>query len=208
MKTTMVFLNRLGVVALAGATLTGTAWLAGGGTALAADHDTTAASPAHDSAFEDAVTHVKVRTKLLTKLGWDAVPIDVDVHGSKVVLSGTVKKRATQELAKEVALAVPGVKDVSDDVRVEAGTSAETPLGRTVDHADLEVRDALLEMHVKGRLLEEIGREAMHVEVEASNGVVSLRGKVPTDDQRDTAVRTARRTKGVTKVIDLIGETS
>ena len=201
-------LRRLGGVALAGTVLSGAAWLCGCPTALAADSDATTASATHESAFEDAVTHVKVRTELLTKLGWDALHIDVDVHGPKVVLSGTVKNRSTQELAKEVALAVPGVANVSDNVQVEQESPAATPVGRAVDHADQEVRDALLEMRVKGRLLDEIGGEAMHVEVEASNGVVSLRGTVPTDDQRDTALRTARRTKGVTKVINLIHESS
>jgi hyperosmotically inducible protein len=207
MKTrTVVF--RVAGVALAAAALVGAGWIAGSAAALAADRETASASTTRESAFHDMVTHVKVRTKLLAKLGWDALHIDVDVHGSNVVLSGTVEKRSTQELGKEVALAVPGVDDVSDDVHVEQTSPAETAVGRAADRADLEVRDALLEMRVKGRLLEEIGKEAMHVEVEASNGVVSLRGTVPTDDQHDIAIRTARRTKGVTKVIDLIREAS
>jgi hyperosmotically inducible protein len=207
MKTRTAF-GRMAGTALAAATLAGAGWIVGSAPALAAGRDSRNASATHESGFDDAVTHVKVRTELLTKLGWDALHIDVDVHGSDVVLSGTVKKRSTQELAKEVVLAVPGVENVSDNVHVEKESPAETPTGRAVDHADQEVRDALLEMRVKGRLLEEIGREAMHVEVEASNGVVSLRGTVPTDDQRDTALRTARRTKGVTKVINLIREAS
>lgn len=201
-------LQRWGGVALAGAVLSGAAWLGGCETALAADSDATTASGTHESAFADAVTHVKVRTELLTKLGWDALHIDVDVHGPKVVLSGTVKKRSTQELAEEVTRAVPGVTHVSDDIQVTREPSSEGRVTTTVDHAEREVRDALLETRVKGRLLEEIGREAMHVEVEASGGVVSLRGTVPTEDQHDVAVKTARRTKGVTKVIDLIREPS
>jgi hyperosmotically inducible periplasmic protein len=208
MATTRTGVRRWGGVALAGAMLAGTTWLAGSRAAMAADHEASATSTTHESAFDDAVMQVKVRTELLAKLGWDGLRIDVDVHGPDVVLSGTVNKRPTQELAKEVTLAVPGVKDVTDNVRVVPESSGETPLARDVDHADHEVRDALLELHVKGRLLEEIGREAMHVKVEASNGVVSLRGRVPTDDQREIAVRTAEHTKGVTKVVDLIREAS
>jgi osmotically-inducible protein OsmY len=207
MKARMVFGRMAGVVVSA-TTLVGAGLIVGRGTARAETRNTTSAPTMHESVFNDAVTHVKLRTELLTKLGWDALHIDVDVHGPKVVLSGTVKKRSTQELAKEVALAVPGVVDVSDDVKVEQESPAATSVGRAADHADQEVRDALLEMRVKGRLLEEIGAEAMHVEVEASNGVVSLRGTVPTNDQRNIALRTARRTKGVSKVIDLIRERS
>ncbi len=176
--------------------------LAGVGCAAAADARGT--SDTQGSAFHDAVTYVKVRTELLTKLGWDALHIDVDVHGADVVLTGTVKQRSTQELAVEVALAMPGVSHVSDDVQVAGGPASETRVERAVEQGKREVRDALLEMHVKGRLLEEIGREAMRVEVEATDGVVSLRGTVPTAEQREVAVRTAERTKGVTKVIDLI----
>ncbi len=207
MKTRTVF-GRMAGVALAATTLVGAGLIVGSGTARAESRETTSAQTTHESALDDAVTHVKIRTELLTKLGWDALHIEVDVHGPKVVLSGTVKNRSTQELAKEVALAVPGVADVSDNVQVEQESPAATSVGRAVDHADQEVRDALLEMRVKGRLLEEIGAEAMHVEVEASNGVVSLRGTVPTDDQRDLALRTAKRTKGVSKVINLIREPS
>ena len=195
-------LRRRRTVTPATVLLAGLSLLAGAGLALAADARAT--SEDQESAFRDAVTYVKVRTELLTKLGWDGLRIDVNVHGPDVVLAGTVTKRSTQHLAEEVTLAVSGVQHVTDDVRVGGEPATETRVKRTVDQGKREVSDALLEMHVKGRLLEEIGREAMHVEVEAADGVVSLRGTVPTAEQREVAVRTAERTKGVTKVIDLI----
>jgi osmotically-inducible protein OsmY len=195
--------------ALAATALVGMVWLTEPRTARAGENAPAAsASTDHDDAFQNAWTHVKVRTELLTKLGWDALHVDVDVHGPDVVLSGTVEKRSTEKLAKQVALSVEGVKDVQNDVRVEHKGPEEGALKRTVADSKRELGDALLEARVEGRLFEDIGRAALHVRVEAANGVVSLRGTVPTDDQRDLAVRTAERTKGVVKVVDLIRERS
>lgn len=165
-----------------------------------------AATDESGGALQDAITHVKVRTGLLSRLGWDALGIDVDVHGDKVVLAGQVKKRSTQELAKEVTLAVSGVAEVKDNIRLVPASEPSTPVARTVEKAEREVRDALLESRVKGKLLDEIGAQALHVEVEATDGVVSLRGTVPTEEHRDLAVKTAQETTGVKKVIDLLKE--
>jgi osmotically-inducible protein OsmY len=195
-----------GGLVLAASVLVAAASLLTPAPALAGEPSPTPAS--EDSALKDAITHIKVRTELLSKLGWDALGIDIDVQGSRVVLAGSVKKRSTQELAKEVALAVSGVTKVRDDVRLVPSAEPSTPVARTVEKAEHEVRDALLESRVKGKLLEQIGTQAMHVEVEATDGVVSLRGTVPTDEHHDLAIRTARATKGVKRVIDLLKESS
>jgi len=73
-----------------------------------------------------------------------------------------------------------------------------------VAKAEGEVLDAVLEVRVKRRLLEEIGRYAMDVEVEAVAGKVTLRGPLPDRQRHRLAIQTARRTKGVDEVIDLI----
>jgi osmotically-inducible protein OsmY len=53
-------------------------------------------------------------------------------------------------------------------------------------------------------LASEIGSHAWSVEVEATDGVVSLRGTVPDRQRRQIAVKAAKDTKGVRKVVDLI----
>ena len=70
--------------------------------------------------------------------------------------------------------------------------------------SDSTLKDAILEGRVKGHLLDDVGENAMKIEVEASNGVVSLRGTVPSSIVQKTALQTARSTKGVTKVVDLL----
>jgi osmotically-inducible protein OsmY len=164
------------------------------------------ASPlrASDSTLKDAVTHVKVRVALLEKLGADALHVDVDANGNNVVLSGIVNKKSTEELAKEVALSVEGVRHVDDHITLKAEGNPETPVGNAVGHVESEVKDAILEGRVKGHLLDDVGENAMKIEVEASNGVVSLRGTVSSSSVQKAALQAARSTEGVTKVVDLL----
>src|SRR5215204_6997895 len=58
---------------------------------------------------EDASLATDIRLALIEKLGFDALSINVDTAGGSVFLTGGVEKRATQELAEEVARSVPGV---------------------------------------------------------------------------------------------------
>jgi osmotically-inducible protein OsmY len=149
-----------------------------------------------DEDVHDATLATRVRSLLLEKLGDDALNIDVRAAGPTVFLSGFVQKRPTSELAKEVALSVEGVKDVKDDVK-EA--SPENPFKR----AGRGLKDVALESHIKNKLLVDTGKNAFHVEVEVSEGVVSLRGHVPPGSV-EQILRVARDTKGVKRVVNLL----
>jgi len=154
---------------------------------------------------EDASLGADVRLALIDKLGFDALGISVDTEGGHVFLTGRVEKRATQELAEEVALSVPGVTKVENSLELKgSGRPPETTADRAVEHTESEVSDAALELRVGKNLLGEIGRYALHLEVESSEGVVSIRGKVPDQERKDLALRAAQNTPGVKKVIDLI----
>ena len=144
-----------------------------------------------------ALTELKVRAALLEKLGTDALNIKVTVVGDKVTLTGAVGKRATEELAEEVARSVEGVRRVDNRLEVAEG-------GQASGNVENEAADSLLESKVKMALAGEIGRHAWKVEVEATDGVVSLRGTVPDRERRDIAVKTAKGTAGVREVVDLI----
>lgn len=162
------------------------------------------------SRVDDALLELKVKARLLDELGAGAFGIDVEAVGDTVVLTGTVKERSTQELAEEVALAVDGVRSVRNKVELEKPEASETDtpiaegVSKGVSKAEHEVRDAVLEVRVKKRLIEEIGRHALSIEVEAVDGKVTLRGRVPDRERERLALRTARKTRGVDKVIDLL----
>jgi len=150
-----------------------------------------------DGAVSSAITATNIKTKLIEKLGNDALHISVSVLGDKATLSGSVEKKATQELAKEVALSVKGIKDVDNQL------SERTPEKVTTAAKD-EVKDALLESKVKNILLTEVGSNALKIEVEATDGVVSLRGTLANPDLVKSAIQKTRAIKGVKKVVNLL----
>lgn len=146
----------------------------------------------------EAMKEVSVKLHLIDKLGVDALGISVDVVGDKATLSGTVAKAASKGLASEVALSVDGIRNVDNNV-VE-----KTP-ANAVGATEAAVKNASLELRVKAVLLEAIGTNAFKVEVEASDGVVSLRGKPDDPATARVAVRKVEALKGVRKVVDLLG---
>lgn len=154
--------------------------------------------------IDDAILHFEAKARLLDELGWAAIGIDVDSMDGRVVLSGDVPERSQRELAAEIVRSVDGVETVENLLELEEQSSSDSTAAAHVAEAEHEVRDALLEARLKARLLEEIGRNALDLDVEAADGVVTLRGELDNDAHEQLALETASRTKGVEKVINLI----
>ncbi|MGE5716710.1 MAG: BON domain-containing protein, partial [Acidobacteriota bacterium] len=112
-------------------------------------------------------------------------------------LTGEVAKSASQGLAEEVALSVEGIKKVENKVTVK---DAARPLAAS----EASVKNVALEMKVKSILLTEIGKNALKIEVEVVDGVVSLRGKLDNPETAKAAIAKTRSIKGVKKVINLL----
>lgn len=139
-----------------------------------------------------------IQAALVEKLGGDAGKIQVAFYDGKAVLSGRVTEDWTQELAKEVALYIPGVTTVENQVEAEKERSVGS--GKMIS----ETGDATLESEVKDALHKEIGKYSSDIEVESCDGVLSLRGTMPDAARRDLALATVTKVKKVTKVIDLL----
>jgi len=152
-----------------------------------------------------ALLVTRVHIALLQHLKDDALKVKVEVKGSAVELSGRVNVRANQELAEKVALSVSGVREVSNRITLAPGSEhGEAPVSKAFGEAEREVADGLLEAKVKTRLLEEVGKVAFDIEVEATDGVVSLSGTVPDGARQQLAVSVAKATKGVRELHDLL----
>ena len=169
------------------------AWLLSASPAVAADAKPSTTSPE----VSDALTAVSVRATLIDKLGVDALRIKVSVSGETATLTGEVAKSASQGLAEEVALSVKGIKKVDNKVTQK---DAEGVIGAS----EASVKNVALEMKVKGILLGEIGANALKIEVEVVDGVVSLRGKLADPETAKAALKKTRSIQGVKKVIDLL----
>jgi hyperosmotically inducible periplasmic protein len=152
----------------------------------------------------DARLEKDVHLALLDKLGEDALGVTVEASRGQVTLIGAVDERSTQELAEEVAESVPGVASVDNRLFARKEAPESTTVGRAAGTAEREVDDAVLEMRVSKNLLGEIGRYALDLEVEATDGVVSLRGTLPDPERKSLALKAAQGTSGVKQVVDLV----
>jgi osmotically-inducible protein OsmY len=166
------------------------------------------AAPLAVRADEDAtpeITAEKVRAVLLEKGGHKAIPIAVTMDRTTCILTGDVESAVVQELAQEVALSVEGVKKVDNRLRVKGAPSMSqmTP-EQSGEHNAQELADAKLESSVKLALWKAIGTGARRLEVEAVQGVVSVRGPVADEERKKVALKTVGELQGVKSVVDLI----
>ena len=90
---------------------------AGGGQSVRA---TPSSVPAIGGAMDDATITARVKTVLLNDPQVAATKIEVSTTGGIVTLSGTVKSKAEEARAVEVARQVTGVRDVKSTLVVPA----------------------------------------------------------------------------------------
>ena len=156
--------------------------------------------PAASIEVTEALNALSVKTTLIDKLGVDALAISVSVSGeTTTLLLGEVTKSPSQGLSQGSGpLSVPGIKKVDNKITVKHAASG-------VAASEASVNNVALEMKVKSILLTEIGANALKIEVEAVDGVVSLRGKLDDPDTSKAAIKKTHAIKGVKKVVDLLG---
>jgi len=146
---------------------------------------------------------LRVKGELLAKLGTDSLRINVDADGGAIRLSGDVKKRATAELAEEVAKSVDGVRSVDNQLRVADGGETNAT-GRALAEAEAELGDAALETRVRLALIDRMGRDGFRIGTDAASGVLTLEFPQGMErSRRREAVKIAKALAGVEKVISV-----
>lgn len=118
-----------------------------------------------------------------------AADVEVEVEKGTVHLSGSVPTFWERELARSVAVTLPGVRGlVNEVVVVPEGDHDDVVLARTI--ADTMARNR----HV----------DLSDVDIEVVRGHVTLSGQVPDDGTREQVLDAARHTEGVTEITDLL----
>ena len=143
--------------------------------------------------IDDKTIATRTKTELLADKLTDGLDINVAVDRQVVQLTGFVDSQDQVERASEIAMKVPGVRSVKNDLRVTAG--GDRSAGEYLD-------DNVILAKVKSALLVDDTASSVDVEVEINRGVVSLGGFVDSKAERDAAIEVARTVKGVKKVID------
>lgn len=155
----------------------------------------------------DAGVTTSVKTKFTTDDMVKAHQIDVDTREGVVTLTGSVDSEAARNRAVELARATEGVKDVVDNLRVEPGTAptAGTEPYQTKPFPGRPatgIGDASITATVKTKLLADTDVAGLRIDVDTSDGVVTLTGEVNTAMEKEEAMRLAREVNGVKRVID------
>lgn len=126
-----------------------------------------------------------------------AMDLKVSVHAGKATLTGTVDEDVNRDLAKQIALGVTGIKEVDNQIVVQADYApaprADRGFGEVVD-------DAGITTAVKSKLLWSKHAEGLTTDVDTRSGKVTLTGTADSEAARDLAGRLARNTRGVVAV--------
>jgi osmotically-inducible protein OsmY len=148
--------------------------------------------PAAAVSFTDWWTSASTKIALLAEpsvAGTEVSAIEVEARGDVVTLRGRVATHAAQAAAGDVALRIPGVRAVTNDLRVDDDTAP------AVRRSNAALRTAV------SRALRHDARLARSpLIVTVDNGIVRLTGAVPTVWGRVRASEVARAVDGVVAV--------
>ncbi|HEX2585690.1 MAG TPA: BON domain-containing protein [Steroidobacteraceae bacterium] len=154
-----------------------------------------------DTVSQD-ITNARQETQIWTTYALSpylrANDIKVSVHDGKATLSGKVEEDVNKDLAKQIALGVDGIKDVDNQIVVEAGyvparRSSTRSYGEIID-------DASITAAVKSKLLWGKDTNGLSTMVDTKNGKVTLQGTADNLSSKQLASRMAMNTRGVTAV--------
>ncbi len=149
-------------------------------------------------AIGDAKITTRVRGKLLNDEQMAGSSINVTTRSGVVLLQGTVPSAEMAEEASEIARSVDGVKAVdnrlSTPVSIKRLAVRESTSPSTGSSSD---EDGRINLSVRDNVLTDRELGNTRIGIDTVNGVVRLFGQVQTSDQRDEAIRVARKVKGV-----------
>jgi osmotically-inducible protein OsmY len=159
---------------------------AGGAAAVTAFEDRRTAG----AQIEDEGIELRIANRVGERFG-DNVHVNVTAYNRWVLLTGEAPDQPTRSAIEALALAVPNVRGVTNEVQI-AGVSS---LGSRTN-------DSFITSKVKARFVDARRFSPVHVKVVTEAGVVYLMGVV-TDKEADDAVEVARTTGGVRKVVKI-----
>jgi len=149
-----------------------------------------------------AKTSGEVRAALELNRNLKPYPIDVDVTGDDVVaLKGEVPREDFKAEAERLAAAVPGVRQVRNEIRINPALPPPAEGGRTLGE---NFDDKALEAKVKLAFSLNKGLDGTHLSTRAYRREITLGGTVDTPEQHQLALKLAGETTDVIKVNDEI----
>jgi hyperosmotically inducible protein len=154
----------------------------------------------------DAWITGKVETVLLLNTHLNNFSIDTDTENGVVTLSGSVESDIDRELAVSLAEGVDGVDDVRDQLTIDA-EGARVARDDSDSEAEREGRtfgtwvdDATTTAAVKSKLVANSETEGFEIDVDTHEDVVTLSGRVQSEQVKELAASIAMNTGDVRDV--------
>lgn len=152
-------------------------------------------------AVTDTALTGSVKTKLSTDARLNGSNISVTTENGLVVLSGTAPSIQAKAVAEEVAQSAnANVKVVN---RIEAPSVISTLKADTKAAADSTgevITDSWISAKIKSQLLADIATKGTAIRVKTRDNVVTLKGTVASQAEKDQAIKLAGETQGVLRV--------
>jgi hyperosmotically inducible periplasmic protein len=146
-------------------------------------------------------------TSIKTQLAADdtvkARKIDVDTKDRVVTLKGEVLSSAEEARALEIARNTSGVTSVVDEISVVPAAGATPTTGRTADPmTEVTMTDPGITAEIKTKLLDDPQVSGLKIDVDTKDRVVTLKGNVNTQAEKDRALEIARAVRQAVRVED------
>ncbi len=160
------------------------------------------AATAADTA-SDKIIQARQETQIWTTYALSphlrANDLKVSVQDGKATLSGTVEEDISKDLAKQIALGVDGIKQVDNQIVVQADYVPRTRSADERGYGEL-IDDATITAAVKSKLTWSRHTEGLSTDVDTKRGKVTLQGSAESAEAKALATSLARNTRGVTSV--------
>lgn len=127
--------------------------------------------------------------------------IDTDAESGIVTLTGTVESDIDRDLAGAIAEGVEGVSKVNNELEVDMKKASTQ---NRHSHSPNWFTDATTTAAVKTRLLANGSIDALAIDVDTEDAVVTLSGRVRSDAEKDLATQVAKNSANVAEVRNLL----
>lgn len=158
--------------------------------------------------MDDGWITTKVKSQFVGVDVLEGSEIDVETNRGVVTLTGHVASAAAKTRAVALARKIDGVRSVSDKLTVKREADAMRSSDTTTrakesgQRAGSTMNDGWITTKLKAKFVPDDALEGSDIEVDTTNGVVTLTGRVPTAVAQKRAVEIAKATEGVRQVVD------
>lgn len=140
--------------------------------------------------FDDETIQPRTQSRASDRFG-DKIHLTVTSFNRMALLTGEAPNEAAREEIGKIALGVPGVRAVTNELQIAAPTTRAS-----------RVADEYITLKVKVRFIQFGKVSPVHAKIVTEAGVVYLMGLV-TEQEAEDAVDIARTTDGVRKVVKI-----